>query len=209
MLFPLLFLAVAIAYMQNRRPEPSAPPPPPEHAQDERVETWLGQGITAGGGQLLVSLSRSHADPTRQEFETGSLARQFDLESGEPWRLELRLVGDEGTPSIDPTKLRVEDGQGMALQPLPAVMPEPAPAVTDPVAVLFGTPRQLPAGETMGIVAWGRAPVGPARLVGFGGEVELFSRQSDASASGENLAHLENKIEAVDGLAVPADGNNE
>ena len=142
------------------------------------------------GGVFRARLVPLHARPERQSFEAESLARRLGLESGEPWRLELRWEAGPGSNegSLDPSQL-VVSGEGEArLAPFDAPG-ERGDRPYDPVAVLFARPESgLAPGHSVQLLLWGSAPRERGRLSLWGRELLLEPLEFDASALPRALA---------------------
>lgn len=163
MLFPAVFLALAVVWVLERRSAPASPPSlPPQAARS--VPGWSGQ-LELGDGRLLAQLSPLHAAPGRQAFERRALGTRLDLGPGEPWKLVLRYAAEPGPQpeGVSLERLTVADEEGRRLAPLaPRQLAAGEPA--DPLRVLLTPPAEdLLPGDAIHLVLWGpepgRAPV--------------------------------------------------
>lgn len=184
LLLPLMVLALALLHIQERRPGLGRRAQPPAAADGGPVGAWVGSADAPSGGRLQVSLTRLHSDPDRQRFETTSLGRRLQLGKGEPWRLALRHVGDEGA-DLDLARMVVEDAAGGRLRPLPA--PVTGEGVADPLAVLLAAPAHLAAGSARTLVLWGPAPGDAPRLCGLPGSVAPIVSLAPSSVARSEL----------------------
>ncbi len=163
---PLIFCACAVWWM--RHPGVSlVPSRPPARVDPESTQDVLGGELSLDGATLVIWLSPSDPDPTRQAFQTLQLRKRYGLATGEPWRLHLEWRAGDGTDSsnsrswIQLAKVVIEDDQGRALAPLQLERE------LDPLATLLRPPAQdLAVGTSIDLVLWGRAPASQARLVG-------------------------------------------
>jgi len=193
LLFPLLLLAIAVAWLQDRRPEPAAPPRSPETAETHSLPTWRGESVLAAGGVLYARLARLHARRERQTFDAAALSGRLGLESGEPWHLELTWTGDsEGAP-LELGRVSVHDDAGQCQTSLPA--PEPG-ALADPLAVLFQAPASLGHGEKISFLLWGEEPADGAWLEGLGPALELRPGAVEVRGDGAAIASLRRRVES-------------
>jgi hypothetical protein len=208
---PLLFFLASILYPRHEAAEPPGEPEPSVEAAT--VDGWVGAVEAPGGGRLLVRLARLHASELRQAFDRDALARRFELGAGEPWRLVLRLVAEEGTGELALARLAVEDSKGDVLAPIRAALSLAPNAIGDPLATLLAPPERLRPGEERSLVLWGGEPApGGVRLTGLEAlgergealaialERRALTREPDEMA----LASLERPV-ASDALAQEAD----
>lgn len=186
MLFPLLTLALAIAYLQARRPAPGAPPEAPEAGTSRQVEVWEGQAPQPDGGLLTAKLWRLHSDPARQEFDARSLRRRLSFDEGEPWHLELSFVGVQ-PGALEVQEVLVRDAGGPRLASLPLTR---RGGLVDPVSVLFRAPEALAVGEELTFLLWGLEPGEAPELVGVGAALPLRKRSREVSSRGPSIASL-------------------
>lgn len=136
---------------------------------EEAIEGLAGVLELEPGLELRATLAPLHADPERQAFDAAALARRFDLDPGEPWRLRVRA----DVARYRAEGLRVVDARGVALVellPEPAARPVDRPA--DPLRTLLSAHgaagARLPRGRaTLDVVLWGRRPEAGARLEGL------------------------------------------
>lgn len=180
----VLFLVAALLYA--RREPAGAPPAPAGEAEVASVTGWIGGVDAPGGARLYVRLARLHAGELRQAFDRDALARRYELGPGEPWRLVLRLVGDDAGSELELGGLAVADAGGVRLRPIRVDEPPAEDGVADPLAVLLAPPERLHSGEEVSLVLWGPAPAsGAIRLVGLAA--------SDAGAARPLLVALEER----------------
>jgi hypothetical protein len=171
LLVPLTVLAATLAWLPSRRPAGGRYPEAPPAGEAREVDAWSGSGA-AGEGRLVAALTRLHADPARQAFDAGALARRLALPPGEPWRLELRYEAPPGAePWAVPASLGVR-GEGGGALGAPA-RPSTAGGAVDPVAVLVSPPAALAPGRRTELVLWGEEPRGEARLEAPGLQLRL------------------------------------
>lgn len=198
MLFPLLFLAGGVAFMQSRKPAPLAPPAPPVVEVPGSVNGWAGRGGLAVGA-LSVRLRPLHEDETRQIFDAASLARRLDLEAGQPWSLELswRVESESAPAPLELEGLSVCDDEGEAAGPLPRVETIAETGVADPLSVLLAPPARLRPGETRRLVLWGREPRDGAELRGSFGSIGLRSERFELSERPLATARLERELDRL------------
>jgi len=189
LLFPLLAFAIGVARLQHRRPTPGGYPTAPSQGRRQSAEAWVGRA----GETLRATLTRLHADPDRQGFETEVLRRRLNLGPGEPWKLELRYeVQDSGaTPALEVSGLGVRDADGLQLWPADAPPQPPPGGVADPVAIWFSPPTHIEPGLVETIFLWGEEPGGDALLVGAGSDVLLWRGFHELPLRGSLLARLE------------------
>lgn len=165
LLFPLVFLALALVWIAGRRdPTPRAPRAP--ERDGVAVAGWVGE-VELGGARLVARLAPLHVAPQRQAFERQVLAARYGLGEGEPFQLTLTL-GATGTAAaeVDLEALSVQDRGGVRLVPLSAeqrLSGQPA----DPLRALLAPPEGgLAPGRGVHLMLWGRIPGPDARLRG-------------------------------------------
>lgn len=188
LLFPLLAFAIAIARLQNARPQPGGYPAAPSQGRAIAAEAWVDRA----GGEVRATLTRLHADAERQRFDTRALQRRLGFGAGEPWRLELRYdPRDPGAAPLDLEALAVRDAAGLKLLAPEAPAPPPPDGVADPVAVWVSPPTALAPGRTTSVLLWGDEPRPDAVVVGAGAELRLSRGFHEVPERGSLLARLE------------------
>jgi hypothetical protein len=186
MLFPLLSLALLIAYLQDYRQAPGAPPRTPAGGHSRQVEAWEGQAELTDGGLLTAKLWRLHADPARQQFDTHTVRRHFGIDEGEPWHIELSLLGAAPAP-LELKEVHVRDSNGPRLAGLSA---HEVDGLFDPVSILFRAPGALSPGAQVSFRLFGMAPGEAPELVGVGAPLALHRHSREVSTRGSSMASL-------------------
>ncbi len=164
LLVPLAVMFAAMLYLSRERGDDVAPAR--GGTPSSAVVDGLAGDLEFAGRVLGVRLAPLHGEPAMQEHEARVLGRRLELPEGAPWRLVLS--GD--SPLLD--EAEVVDEDGVALQPLARFLhradgasgPDP-----DPLRVLLGARLPLADGA-VGILLWGRTPVGASRLVSSSGK---------------------------------------
>lgn len=222
----MVLLALATLLHFAPRSTDRRPAAPPDVSDpEETIAAFAGELPAADGGWLIATLAPLHFDARRQAFDRGALERRLALPDGEPWRLSLRweaprLELDAGVESgearqegslrlsrISLKGIQVEDEQGLALAPLPA-LPESDEAIS-PLCTLLAPPTgSFGPGQTVDWILWGRAPGLQARLAGlpedadgadrrpapFQGPLDLRATRLRRADLGQPLARLDREL---------------
>ena len=202
MVLPMATLGWILVQLGGRErivgPAPAAPHAPNAYS----VDAWLGQRVLERGGELSVSLTRLHGVAATQAFDALRLREHFGVGAGEPWRVEMRWDGAvDGAAELALTDLCIDDGRGTLLTPAATSRPVKASELADPLAVRFGAPSALRAGQILSFVLWGREPAEFAVLRGFGEELKLRRDSYRAPARGsllDSLARIDSQGATVD-----------
>ena len=172
LLVPLALGVCAVWWMRD--PGVSlVPTRPPARVDPDTPQDVLGAELSLDGATLVLWLSPSDPDATRQALQTMELRKRYGFATGEPWRLRMEWRPAEGAAAsssqsrIALAKLAIEDDQGRALAPFQS------DRELDPLATLLRPPAQpLAVGTSIDLILWGRAPTSQARLVGFDSKLD-------------------------------------
>jgi hypothetical protein len=158
----VMLLALGALLMWHMRAPGDLHAPPEVTDPDQPIEAFVARHAQAGG-IVVAQLAPLHADSRQQAFEAGALRKRFELDQGEPWRLNVRLEGDASAAPVELRAVEVSDEHGVALRTL-----ESGAQPTEPVHTLFAPPSgELRSGEAAQWVLWGRSPQAGARVVGL------------------------------------------
>lgn len=132
------------------------------------VGGWIGPVDLAAAGCELI-FAPLHTDPKRQSYDAEQLAERLELESGAPFRLEVKAEGRPETSLLLAAaragELSIRDDEGEVARPL-ALAAKATGGSSLPIRRVFAPQATLDPELGGRLIFWGRAPGRGAVVVG-------------------------------------------